>query len=94
MPRFHMTMHTHGELCCGPCLPCRDALSRARMPCAGDMDGYTGEAVNPQNLSLWERMTGVGARYCAVRAAAKTVDSALRAGGKAAGPEPARNGTA
>ena len=50
--------------------------------------------MNPANLSLWERMTGVGARYCAVRAASKTVNSALRASGKAAGPEPACNGKA
>lgn len=78
-----------------------DLAELARMPshvhkceCAGDTDGYTGEAVNPENLSLWERMTGVGARYCAVRAAGKTVDSALRASGRAARPEPARNGKA
>ncbi|KAK9839247.1 hypothetical protein WJX81_004005 [Elliptochloris bilobata] len=33
--------------------------------CRDDMEGYTGEAVNPANLSLWERMAGVGARYTA-----------------------------
>ena len=94
MPHFHPSIHTHGKHCCGPCFPCKVALSCAHVPCAGDTDGYTGEAVNPENLSLWERMTGVGARYCAVRAASKTVDSALRASGKAARSEPARNGKA
>ena len=50
--------------------------------------------MNPENLSLWERMAGVGARYCAVRAAGKMADSALRASGKTASPEPVRNGKA
>ena len=72
----------------------RDALSCADTPCAGDTDGYTGEAVNPENLSLWERVAGVGARYRAVRAAGKTADSAARASRKAAGEEPMRNGKA
>lgn len=52
-------------------------------PCAGDSDGYSGEAVNPQNLSLWERLTGVGARYRAAPASSKT-----------AGPDSTPNGKA
>lgn len=52
-------------------------------PCAGESDGYAGEAVNPQNLSLWERLTGVGTRYRAAPASSKPV-----------GPESSPNGKA
>jgi len=31
--------------------------------CNGTTEEYTGEAVNPKFLSLWERLTGVGKRY-------------------------------
>lgn len=35
-----------------------------KMSCLqGSVTEYTGEAVNPINLSLWERMTGVGKLY-------------------------------
>ena len=51
--------------------------------CAGESDGYAGEAVNPQNLSLWERLTGVGARYRAAPASSKTVGPESTPNGKA-----------
>ena len=51
-------------------------------PCAGDADGYAGEAVNPQNLSLWERVTGVGACFSAARASSKIVDLGPTPNGK------------
>jgi len=56
---------------------------------AGDPDSYNGEAVNPQNLSFWERMIGIGKLYKAAPGRQSTAEN-----GTALGQSTAKSGNA